>query len=64
MAKAENVVLEPVRDGDVKLLELAGKKVIRAFYNHKMSLTGQGSDEGFDRVNRSMFVIASMHEKF
>ena len=40
MAKAKNFS-QPARDGCVKLIELARKKMVCTFHNDKMILTGQ-----------------------
>lgn len=40
MAEAKDFS-QPVRDGRIKLIQFAGKKVVRAFDNNKMILTRQ-----------------------
>jgi len=63
MPQQENVALQPVRDGGVELVKLAGEKVVGTFHNHKMVFSGKGSNNRLDLPHRAVLVLASVHEE-
>ena len=64
MAKQKNDVAEPVRDGGIEFVELAGEEVIDSFHDNQIIFAGKGGHERFDVLYRAEFVIAAMDKKF
>lgn len=54
---------QPVRDGGIKLVELARKKVVYAFHHDKMILTRQRRNHTFDPFYGAVLVSTSVDEE-
>ena len=64
MAQPEHVVLEPGGDAGLKVVELAGKKVVCPLHNDKVILTRKRRHQRSHFFYRAVLVFASVHEEF
>src|SRR6266571_672694 len=63
MAKPEDVVAEPVRDGGIKFVELAREEVIDSFHHNQIVVARKGCNESLDVLPRAEFVAAPVDKK-
>jgi hypothetical protein len=48
----------------IDLVEFSFEEMVGAFHDNQVVFTRQGRDERFDFLDRSIFVVASVHKKF
>src|SRR5712692_1280008 len=64
MAKPKDVVAEPVRDGGIEFVELAGKEVINSLHKNQMIIAGKGCNEVLDALSLAELVVAAVDKQF